>query len=98
MDLRRSGDEIRVVLSGEAGETLARLGDARDRLAADLRRAGIGLASLDVRADGGHRDPDNPGTPTPLTSVDADDMTVPYADRNARRSTAASGAGLDLDL
>ncbi len=98
VELRRDGDEIRVVLSGESGEAMSRLGAERDRLAADLRRAGLHLGGLDVTTDDRSETPFDDDR-SPSTSAVGDDhhhdgtAAVAFAAPTPRRAS-----GLDVDL
>lgn len=101
VDIKTADDKIKVILTGDNHDLMQRLGQERDRLADELRRAGFAQTSIDVHSEGADSQSrsfrPSPARPQPVGDHDT------YGDGNrlesltTGRSTRAN-SGLDLDL
>ncbi len=103
VDIRTVDGDIRVVLSGTNDDVMQRLGQERERLADELRRAGFTSTTIDVHSDGADGDNRRFGattTPEPIsshsydTNLPIEDEMVDAVSGSGRSATT----GLDLDL
>ncbi len=102
VDIRTVDGDIRVVLSGTNDDVMQRLGQERERLAEELRRAGFTSTTIDVHSDGADGDNRRFGAtaPEPVfgrsydTNRPIEDEMVDAVSGSGRSATT----GLDLDL
>lgn len=100
VDIATVDNEVRVVLSGTNDDVMQRLGQERERLADELRRAGFTSTTVDVRSESAEAGDRRPGTGDSglaggYETTEADEIEGPAPLSGADRPATA---GLDLDL